>query len=102
MHSLEDFARDNATASESEGGSEQAGATSNLKESTHHYYDRDKLAKKKTWLTRLREVNWKNIVIMACLWLAVLLCSMAYSIVAPFFPSKVRNICSICCDHQLL
>ena len=93
MHSLEDFVSDDIITRESEGGSLQESATPTLKESTRHHYDRDKLtektAVKKSWLTRLREVNWKNIVIIACLWLAVLLCSMAYSIIAPFFPNKV-------------
>ena len=88
MHSLEDFVSDDTTASGNKEGLLQdgeGGTTPNLKESP------DKSTGKKSWKTRLREVNWKNILIMACLWLAVLLSSVAYSMVAPFFPSKVRN-----------
>ena len=31
-----------------------------------------------------------NLVVCVCLWLTYLICSMAYSIIAPFFPKEVR------------
>lgn len=37
----------------------------------------------------LLDLNWKSIAITACLWIAVLICSAEYSIVAPFFPQEV-------------
>ena len=36
--------------------------------------------------------NWKNLLTVVCLWLTYLICSMAYSIIAPFFPDEVYII----------
>lgn len=33
--------------------------------------------------------NWKNISAAVCLWLTYMICSMAYSVIAPFFPDEV-------------
>ena len=35
--------------------------------------------------------NWKNLLVSVCLWLTYAFCSIAYSIIAPFFPVEVRK-----------
>ena len=37
----------------------------------------------------LMSLNWRNIAATVCLWLAVLTCSAAYSLMGPFFPQEV-------------
>ena len=49
-----------------------------------------KLSHKEKMKTYLTGVNWKNISASVCLWLAVLTCSAAYSLMGPFFPQEVR------------
>ena len=34
-------------------------------------------------------LNGKNVALFVCLWVAYFLCSMAYSIIGPFFPQEV-------------
>lgn len=47
--------------------------------------------KDKSLLSRLKssKYNWKNITVATCLWLVYTLCSVAYSIINPFFPGIV-------------
>ena len=40
----------------------------------------------------LTELKWKSIIITVFLWIAVLICSAEYSVVAPFFPQEVISI----------
>ena len=40
----------------------------------------------------LTGVNWRNIAASVCLWLAVLICSTAFSLMGPFFPQQVRKL----------
>lgn len=40
-------------------------------------------------LATLCSWNWENIVIIMCLWVAYLLCNIAYSTIGPFFPREV-------------
>ena len=35
--------------------------------------------------------NWKNVFVAVCLWLTYMFCSIAYSIIAPFFPDEVSH-----------
>ena len=39
--------------------------------------------------TSLKALNWKNTAATVCLWLAVIICSAAFSLMAPFFPQEV-------------
>ncbi len=41
-----------------------------------------------SWLSQCRE-NWKKILVVVILWLAYMLCNVAFSIIAPFFPKIV-------------
>lgn len=36
--------------------------------------------------------SWKHLLISSCLWIAFLLCSMAYSTMNPFFPQEVITV----------
>lgn len=40
---------------------------------------------------RKRRNRWRDVCAMVCLWISYLLCSAAYSIIAPFFPEEVGS-----------
>ena len=44
-----------------------------------------------SWISQCRS-NWRNIVVVVCLWSAYLLCNVAYSTINPFFPQVVSGI----------
>ena len=49
------------------------------------------LSKKKSQLVSLsRDLDWHNVTIISCLFLAHLLCNASYSIISPFFPKEAR------------
>ena len=65
----------------------------NKDKTTNHYHNHNGSTEKKpkkSRLSRLREVNWRNAVTVTCLWLAYLLCNMSYSLLGPFFPVEVK------------
>ena len=33
--------------------------------------------------------NWRNVLVLVCLWIAFSLCTAAFSLIAPFFPKEV-------------
>ena len=43
-------------------------------------------------LSRLRNLNWKNIVTIGCLWLTSFIINVSFSIMGPFFPDAVCYI----------
>ena len=82
-----------ASSSSSESGSEEdwellQHEKTTLRQNSHDCYKYDE-PKKRSLLIRLRSWNWKNILTIATLWVAYLLCNMCYSIVFPFFPDEV-------------
>ena len=40
----------------------------------------------------LTSTNWRNVLAAACLWIAFMLCSAAFSIIGPFFPEEVCSL----------
>ena len=36
--------------------------------------------------------NWRNVLVLVCLWIAFSLCTAAFSLIAPFFPKEVACI----------
>ena len=51
------------------------------------------------------KVNWKNVLAVACQWVAYFLCSAGFSTIAPFYPAEVllRSIkCSTCISLHII
>ena len=38
--------------------------------------------------------NWRNVLVLVCLWIAFSLCTAAFSLMTPFFPKEVQLQCS--------
>ncbi len=69
------------------------GATENIQYRNPRETDpllKPEAAVKTSRFSRPSSWNWKNLVVSVCLWVTYLICSIAYSIIAPFFPDEVR------------
>ena len=51
--------------------------------------EKDLLLRPQDTIDEKNGLNRKNLAVFVCLWLAYLMCSAAYSIIAPIFPREV-------------